>query len=329
MIDQKEIREILSKHPDNFPALYALAASFLNGRQFAACFAMAERAINSYEKNPGGGDMERYFELKRIHARLLREHLDDILGPASEMLDTCWFPVFKNGRPREIALNLKREHLPMIETALNAPQMKRLRYLNVTINETSAQILEHLTVCDLSSLRMLSMTFKESANLDMILRFFEIMRPQFQSITSLNLHLPAIDDGAARRIRAAFGNLEAFSLESDVRLMTESVCEEIADDPQSKYLVRLGLIGTKIGDNGVFMLLSSQNFDALQVLDLRDGILTNNVARVISAANELPSLRAIDLRFNCLDPAGIAMLKNHTIECNIGFQHMRPADVAG
>ena len=128
---QDEIREILSKDPENFQALYELARSFSQEKSYAACFAMADRAIASYEVTPVEGEQNHFFELKRLHALLLREHMFDIVGPAASMLDPRWKPVFKLGRPRELALCIGTHHLPILHEALCANQLKRLRFLNL------------------------------------------------------------------------------------------------------------------------------------------------------------------------------------------------------
>ena len=107
--------------------------------------------------------------------------------------------------------------------------------------------------------------------------------------------------------------------------MSESICEYIADDAKSQSLMRLGIVGSRIGDNGLFALFSSDNLNALQALDLRDGTLTNNAARVVTAAHSLPQLRALDLRYNEIDPAGIDMLMRGNIQCKVDGQHVRPA----
>lgn len=322
---QDEIREILSRDPENFQALYELARSFSQEKSYAACFAMADRAIASYEVTPVEGEQNHFFELKRLHALLLREHMFDIVGPAASMLDPRWKPVFKLGRPRELALCIGTHHLPILHEALCANQLKRLRFLNLSITGNATKAVQALLYGRYDTLRALSIAFDEMPDMAHLCHFFESLAPHFADIVSFKLRLPRIDDALAIRVRRAFDRLEFFSLESNERLMSESICEYIADDAKSQSLMRLGIVGSRIGDNGLFALFSSDNLNALQALDLRDGTLTNNAARVVTAAHSLPQLRALDLRYNEIDPAGIDMLMRGNIQCKVDGQHARPA----
>lgn len=286
---------------------------------------MADRAIASYEVTPVEGEQNRFFELKRLHALLLREHMFDIVGPAASMLDPRWKPVFKLGRPRELALCIGTHHLPILHEALCANQLKRLRFLNLSITGNATKAVQALLYGRYDTLRALSIAFDEMPDMAHLCHFFEFLAPHFADIVSFKLRLPRIDDTLAIRVRRAFDRLEFFSLESNERLMSESICEYIADDAKSQSLMRLGIVGSRIGDNGLFALFSSDNLNALQALDLRDGTLTNNAARVVTAAHSLPQLRALDLRYNEIDPAGIDMLMRGNIQCKVDGQHVRPA----
>lgn len=322
---QDEIREILSRDPENFQVLYELACRFGRDKSYAACFTMVDRAIASYEANPVEGEQNRFFELKRLHAQLLREHMFEIVGPAASMLDPRWKPVFKLGRPRELALCIGTHHLPILHEALCANQLKRLRFLSLTITGDATQALQALLLGRFNTLRAFSLSFDEAPDMAHLCHFFESNAPHFRDIISFKLRLPRIDDAIALRARRAFGQLEFFALESYARLMTESICEYIADEPQSQALMRLGIVGSRIGDSGLFALFSSDHLNGLQALDLRDGTLTNNAARVIAATHSIARLRSLDLRYNEIDPAGIDMLMHTPIQCKVDGQHSRPA----
>ena len=322
---QDEIREILSRDPENFQVLYELAHRFDREKSYAACFTMVDRAIASYEATPVEGEQNHFFELKRLHAQLLREHMFEIVGPAASMLDPRWKPVFKLGRPRELALCIGTHHLPILHEALCANQLKRLRFLSLTITGDATQAVQALLFGRFDTLRAFSLSFDEVPDMAHLCHFFESHAPHFRDIISFKLRLPRIDDALALRARRAFGPLEFFALESYARLMTESVCEYIADDPQSQALMRLGIVGSRIGDRGLFALFSSDHLNGLQALDLRDGALTNNAARVITATHSIAQLRSIDLRYNEIDPAGIDMLMHTSIQCKVDGQHSRPA----
>ncbi len=325
MTNQDEIREILGRDPENFAALHALAMEFRQNHSYAACFAMADRAIASYEAHPVAGEQNHFFELKRLHAQMLREHMPDLIGPAASMLDPRRKPIFKLGRPRELALCAGTHHLSVLAEALCANQLKRLRYLSITVAGNATQTLLALKFGRYDTLRALSLTFESQPDGEALRDFFETLRPHFAGIVSFRLHMPSIGDEIALFARRAFGKLEYLSFESGERLMTQALCEHLADDPQSESLMRLEIIGSRIGDNGLFALLSSECMGSVQAMDLRDGILTNNAARVVVAAHSLPQLRALDLRFNEIDPAGIDMLGQSPIRCRTEGQHTRPA----
>ena len=150
-------------------------------------------------------------------------------------------------------------------------------------------------------------------------------RSELGNVTSMTLRMPRIDNDIAVLTRNVFHVLESFSLTSMDRTgITEEFCEQLADDPLSNHITRLGLVGTSIGNKGLFAIFSSDNFAALQALDLHDGILDNGAAKVIAAIHNLANLRMIDLRYNRIDPAGLDMLKNGAVECICDNQHTRP-----
>ena len=101
-------------------------------------------------------------------------------------------------------------------------------------------------------------------------------------------------------------------------------CEFLADDVRSSTLTRLALVGTSIGNEGLFTLFESDNFESLQTLDLHDGVMTNGATMVIVSAHSMPALRTIDLSYNTIDAAGLNRLKHATVECKTDHQHERP-----
>lgn len=323
MLDQEKMREILSQNPEDFGALYALCLDFRQAHEYCASFAMAERAIASYEKNPAGGEQNRYFELKRLHMQLMRDHLDALVGVGAQILDERWRPIFHLGRPRELALSVAAENVSLLQNALCAPQLKRLRFLSVTVLSNATEAVISMMNGQFQPLRALSLAFHEMPNVAALCQFFENVHTQFVGVTSFKIQLPRIDNVLAMELRRAFGTLESLTLESfDREGITSAFCEYLADDPRSAALTRLGLVGTSIGDDGLFTLLSSDLLTSLQVLDVRNGILTNNAARVI-VAHSLPNLHAIDLRYNQIDPAGIDMLARLPIQCHTASQHVQ------
>ncbi|MBR4986925.1 MAG: hypothetical protein IKY83_14425 [Proteobacteria bacterium] len=322
----QQLKTVLKETPNDFEALYELSKVFNDDKQFAASFAMSDRAITSYEGAPVPNMQAQFFEIKRLHAQLQKERLDDILGPAIHLIDPHWVPVYKNGRPREMSWTIAATNLTSIIPALSSPQLRKLRFLNITVNDRPNETLQALAASEFTPIRSLSLQFKVQPDTLAITRFLAARTAELQHITALNVAMPRIDNDIATKIRNAFGALESFSLTSlDRTGITHEFCDLLADDHRSCALLRLALIGTSIGNEGLFSIIESKNFTALQALDLHDGTLNNGAAKILAATDNLPALRNVDLRFNQIDPAGIDMLRKCALKCTCDNQHKRPA----
>ena len=326
MRTQQQLKAVLKENPGDFEALYELSMVFNDENQFAASFAMSDRAITSYETAPDPALKAKYFELKRLHAQLQRERLADILGPAIAFVNPQWVPVYRNGRPREMSWVINASNINSIAPALAAPQLKKLRFLNICINDRPNESIRSLAVSNLSQIRSLSLQFNGQPDTRLLSKLLSEKHDDLQGIASLSVTMPSIDDDTALKIRNAFGTLESFSLTSlDRSGLTQAFCDALADDHRSCALTRLALVGTSIGNEGLFAIIESKNFPSLQALDLHDGILNNGAAKILAATDNLPALRNVDLRFNLIDPAGIDMLKKCSLKCICDNQHRRPA----
>ena len=327
MRTQEELRQILSADPDQFDALCEMSGWYHREGNFAACFALIDRAIASYESMPQNEAQSRYFEIKRFRSHLLRNRLPEILGDVYPLLDLRWTPVFKLGRLRETAWSLNGSNIFHIPGGMRSPMMRRVRYLAILFENSANAALEQLCMYFPESLRALHLTFREVPENSVFSRFWQqaAERGIFNGVTALSVTMPEIDDETASLMRHAFDSLESLELISTNRgPLTSLFCEELADDTRSNALTRLALVGTNIGDDGLFTILSSENFSSLQVLDVHDGILTNATARVLSAEHNLSRLRSIDLSYNRIDPAGIDMIQHTSIEAKMDGQHTRP-----
>lgn len=326
MRTQQQLKAVLKDNPGDFEALYELSKVFNDENQFAASFAMSDRAITSYETAPDPALKTQYFELKRLHAQLQRERLADILGPAIDFVNPQWVPVYRNGRPREMSWVINASNIKSITPALAAPQLKKLRFLNICIKDRPDETIRALAASNLSQIRSLAMQFNVQPDSRLLAKLLSEKHDALQNITSLSVTMPSIDDDTALKIRNAFGTLESFSLTSlDRSGLTQAFCDALADDRRSCALTRLALVGTSIGNEGLFAIIESKNFPSLQALDLHDGILNNGAAKILAATDNLPALRNVDLRFNQIDPAGIDMLKKCSLKCTCDNQHKRPA----
>lgn len=321
----EELRAVIESRPDDFNALYEMTMAYRQEHNYAACFAMSERLIASYDKRPIANEQNRYFEIKRLHSQMMREHLADILGPSSGLLDTRWMPVFRLGRPREMAWKITPSNARRIRAALEAPQLKKLRFLSITFEDSPNEALKVLREVYLGGLKVLNLIFMNAPDESIFHSLWANAGDQFKNICSFSLRMPFINTSMAISVRNAFGPLESLSMTSlDRRGIDQDFAEYLADDLQSQALTRLALVGTSIGDEGLFALFSSENFNNLQALDLHDGILTNNAGRVFQAAHNLPKLRHVDVRYNNIDPAGINMIQHACINCVVEGQHTRP-----
>ena len=327
MATQDELIQLLNSDPENFGVLHDLALLFYKDANYAGSFAMAERAIASYEKEEHADQsfQSPYFDIKRLHAKLQKNHLDQILGPAFHLLDSQWLPVFKLGRPRELAWIVNSRNLAHIAPALNSVQLRRLRFLSIKFEDSVDEALAQFKDVSMSMIRALNFNFLKMPKTRHLQDFCVNCRSQLSNVVNMTLRMPRIDNQIATLARNAFHALESFSLTSlDRTGITAEFCESLADDPLSNHMMRLGLVGTSIGNEGLFAIISSDNFAALQALDLHDGILNNGAAKVLAAARNLPNLRTIDLRYNMIDPAGLNILQNASLDCLTKGQHERP-----
>lgn len=327
MRSQEELKQVLSQLPECFEALCEMAVLYRKAGNYAGCFAMVERALDSYDANPIPSEEAYYLELKRLHAHLLRNHLPEILGSIYQLLDLNWMPVFKSGRPSEMAWRIHALNIEHFDEALNSPQLKRLRYLYIAFESHVDQALEILSGHIPQSLRVLNLQFNAMPSEMDFARFWNVYHSTdaLAHIRSLKVTMPRITDADALQIRKAFCELEDLSFCSrDRQGITAAMCEYLADDVQSNALRSLSLVGTSVGDRGLYALISSPNLSQLQTLDLSDGVLTNTAARLLTAESELPQLTSVDLSYNKLDPAGIAMLAKSDLAIKTDGQHTRP-----
>ena len=325
MQSQEELSQLLSQDPENFSALHDMALLLHQDRNYPACFAMLERAIASYENTPISELQSHYFDIKRLHAHLLHDKLSDILGPSYNLIDQKWLPVFKYGRPREMAWRISAGNIRYVQPALESPMLKKLRFLSISIDDSADNFLDTITPCTLSMLRALSIQFIENPAFSLFHQFFTTHKKDFTEVKSLSLRMPRINNTMAVCARNALGSPESLNLTSmDRTLLNKDFCEMLADDTRSNAITRLSLVGTSIGNEGLFAIFSSENFTNLQALDVHDGFLNNGAAKVIAAARNLANLHTVDLRYNLIDPAGVNMLKNVPIKCLCDNQHTRP-----
>ena len=320
-----DLSQILTQDPENFDALYSLSVKCFQDSNYIVAFIMAERAIASFERTPREELHPMYFELKRMHYQMLHEHLGELIGPAYMLMDPHWTPVFRLGKIREMAWCVHHANVLNIRQAMNAVQLKRLRFLSITLQEAADNALIQLMHCPLSSLRALTLQFIDVPSFGVLQEFFETIAPSVTDLNTFGVRMPRVDDALASLMRSAFGDLDAFSITSlDRTGITARFCEELADDPRSNAFTRLCLVGTSIGNEGLFSLMSSENMIALQALDLHDGILTNAASDIIMASHGLQSLHSIDLRYNKIDPAGVSALSKSNLKCYCDGQHQRP-----
>lgn len=317
----------LQENPDSFETLKQYALALHDDSEFLGCFALVERGISVYERKPSPALQPQYFELKRLRQGLIRDHLDVLVGPSYPLLDARWMPIFKLGKPREMAWNIDRRNVHLVSAALNSPHLSRLRYLNINLLEGAAvEALQQLAMRRTSPLRALALTLAESLPNKLYLDFFNQVKDKAWELVTLKLSLPWLDDEVAIEILKSNNKLEYLSFSSlDRQALTKKICEFIADYPRSQKLSQLALVGSSFGDAGLLALLTSEHCVGLQGLDLHDGVLSNVAARIVAAENRLPKLRSLDLRYNQIDPAGLDILSRTQIDCRCEHQHQRPS----
>ncbi|MBQ9395569.1 MAG: hypothetical protein IJU23_08640 [Proteobacteria bacterium] len=320
----EELKEILAQDPENFVVLHDLALHFRK-TNYSACFAMVERAIASYEKNPLMELQSNYFDMKRLHQHILRDHLPEILGPAYHLVDERWVPVFRNGRLREMAWNVTEDNIQYILPALTSVPLKKMYFLSITVSCNPTLFMKHMVQGTFTMLKTLNLHFFHTPDLGAFVDFFESCQVELAGLSSFGLRMPRINNTMAIAAKNGLNRPESFSLTSMDRTgIQPDYCEFLADDVRSSTLTRLALVGTSIGNEGLFTLFESDNFESLQTLDLHDGVMTNGATMVIVSAHSMPALRTIDLSYNTIDAAGLNRLKHATVECKTDHQHERP-----
>lgn len=322
-----ELNKKLHENPNSFELLREYTLVLYDQRDIAGCFALTERAISVYERKALPSIQPQYFELKRLRQRLIREHLDVLVGPSFPLLNMRWLPIFKLGKPREMAWAIDRNNVHLISAALASPQLSRLRYLNINVAEAAGiETLKQLLQRQLSPLRALSLSLNDSLPKQVYLDFFSHAREKVKELITFKLSLPRLDDELAIAAIKNNDKLEYLTLCSLEReALTQNICEFIADNPSSQKLSQLGLVGSSFGDTGLLALLTSEHCTGLQALDLHDGVLSNVAARIVTAENRLSSLRSLDFRYNQIDPAGLDILARTKIDCRCEHQHQRPS----
>ncbi|MCL2326764.1 MAG: hypothetical protein FWC40_09775 [Proteobacteria bacterium] len=326
MRDQDALQRELRENPESFEILREYALFLYGADELRACFALTERAIASYDKAPNPLKQPQYFELKRLRHQLVRNHLDLLMGESWPLLDSRWPPVFKLGRPREMAWHIDSHNMDAVEAALRSDQLRRLRYLSVTITEAPDAILKRFHNLRLSTLRALNLTFLQDPSRGAFGVFWEATTQVLAGLLTLSMRMTRLSDAMALMPFRLLHHLQSLNFISlDRSGLTPSLCDALASDKRSNQLVQLGIVGSCLGDSGLLTLLTSDNFAALQALDLQDGLLSNAAARLISAETHLPKLRSLDLRYNQIDEAGIAILsRNQTLTIRSEGQHSRP-----
>jgi len=321
----EEIENALRQDPDNFNLLYEYTVVLHGSHHYRYAFVSTERAIAVFESAPTEANQAYYLELKKFRQRVLANHLDDILGGIMPFLDSRWTPVFKLGRPREIALIVNRNNVRYLSEVVTSDQLKRLRFLSLTIDDCADEALEVLQDFRFDPIRVMNLCLNADVSASVYESFWQRASQHVTSLSGLSCRMPHLSDRAAITTYKSVQQLESFSLLSlDRTTMSEAVCDCIADDERSNSLTSLAIVGSSIGDKGLMSLLQSDYLESLQSLDLHDGVLTNATARLISADFKLPQLRSIDLRYNQIDPSGVSILSRIPLEIKLDSQHRRP-----
>lgn len=314
-----------SESLQSFATLSAYAHDYASNGAYREAFMFSERALTAYETESGSIDSPEYAALRRLRHQLLRDHLDLIVGASWPLLDKMWPPVFKNGHIREVSWTITPDNLESLAPAVRSEDCRRLRFLNIQIMTQPDEVLCHLGELDFSPLRVLNLHFKQNPPPDAYQTFWNKAAQTAHALDSLTISMTRHTDIHAEICLSHLHALEALNLiSSDRDGMHEKICEIIADGPISQTLRTLALVGTSIGDSGLMTLLQNENFERLQMLILRDGILTNAAADMI-LASELPQLRTIDIRYNQIDPAGLSKLDRIShIQMLTDHQNCRP-----
>ncbi|MFA5624461.1 MAG: hypothetical protein WC966_05335 [Bradymonadales bacterium] len=321
-----EFEKMISMQPESFELHRRYALYLYELENYSRCFDILHEAMYLYEENPASSSQGDYFVLRRIEQNLRRMHMRELIGDVHFLLAMGWQPVFKRGLVRELVLQLNETNVRYLVTGLQHPKLRKLRGLSLRFQNSAMDVLPILANLSFSPIRALQLHFSENILCSHVAQFVRNIRQSLANLKLFYLQMPRIVDDSAIAIKKMLADIPYFTLHSQERSgMTHRTAYFIADDAASESLEELALVGTQIGDRGLLALAMSKHLTKLSRLSLKDGVLSNNAARILTADHELRGIGSLDLSYNEIDEAGIASLQKLNIKQELGHQHQRPA----
>lgn len=326
MQKSEQFEQKIAKYPDSFELHRSYAQYLYDKAEYGYCFVVLQRAIEIYESAPEPILQNDYFSLRRLEQSLKRENMPDLIGEVHGLLARGWTPVFKHGLVRELVLQVHRGNVGHLVAGLRSGKLRKLRALSLKFEDGAQEGLKGLCGVAVTSLRALQMHFSQRVDPGAVLHFLESQRTPLSNMRIFHLRMPRIDDEHAIGIKRLLGALEYFTLHSLEREgMGLQTAYFIADDAACALLQELSLIGTQVSDRGLLALAMSKGLGKLRHLSLRDGTLSNNAGRIMSADHGFRSLRSLDVSYNQIDESGLVELRRLGLELQDAHQHKRPA----
>ena len=308
----------IQRNPNSLKLRLDFARVMLQQRDHRGALAATQQAleINSVH------ELAERSELQQLEERLLSEYTPTLVGPLYEFCTPEQAPGFAEGQLVELVVNLDRRALEAFEQGLKSPELSKLELLGVIVEEDlpGNKVLDILTQSRLPKLLELNLWFKSRFGTGPLNRL--VQSDGFKQLEVFYLRGPKVSDGAVRMIAQQLGTLLELRIRSDdIESLTEQAAYAIADADGARQLEVLALVGSVLGDAGVLALSTCSKLHNLRRLELRDGILSNEGARILASHTGLTGLEELDVSYNSIDEAGLDELRSLGLKLKEDHQH--------
>ncbi|OIP39371.1 MAG: hypothetical protein AUK47_10120 [Deltaproteobacteria bacterium CG2_30_63_29] len=258
-------------------------------------------------------------ELEELERTILERHLDALVGPAFEFVIDNHLPKVENGRVVELSVHVEGDDLRRVAEVFTSPLLSSLQVLGVIVDDIVEDVIAKLDMAPFA-LRELNLWLR--GNLSPMTLKSVLEAPVCGGLESLYLRGTQLTDDTVKALGRSAATITELTLRSDdmTRLGPNSV-NHLADARFTPSLTALGLISTSIGDQGAFNLASLQPFANLRRLALRDGVITNDGAKILGSDPVFEGLEFLDVSRNVIDDAGLVALRGLGIQVRSEGQH--------
>lgn len=310
-----ELQKKVSSSPRSSNLRRDLAEQLMTGGRFVEALEQAQVGLDLQDSELSPVAVE----LEEIERNILESHLDALVGPAFEFVIDNHLPRVENGRVVELTIHLEGGDLRRLGEVFTSPLLSSLEVLGVIVDDIVEDVVGKLSGAplDLAELNLWLRGHLAPASVRGLLS-----APLCRGLQSLYLRTSALTDDTAKAISQSATSLSELILRSDdMQGLGPDAVNFIADGRFASNLNTLGFISSCIGDSGAFNLASSKGFQGLRRLLLRDGVISNDGARILASDPVFMDLQYLDVSRNAIDDAGLVALAGLGIEIRSDGQH--------